>query len=247
MLDPPGEGGNGGAAAAAPLLSDSAAAERVTDAFLSIKPFYSNLLDDFGATDSFAIDGDSLLLELLGSERMSWGGTGGQFLQLRASLEQFIQGVNHANPAGIAYSVIFFDSNQALLPGAAAQAARALVAAWLPGALGVPVLRFASWWDQPWLDWLAAARPAMLLLTDLPQAEASADGNAATTNGTASSGTGSSGASSNGAASSGTTQADRRLCLQAYVVACQSRGVQCAFMSELRFLTEGYLAGFRTG
>ena len=126
------------------------------------------MLDDLGATDTFLIDGDCLLLELItASDRMDWD-HGGQFLQLRARLEHFFQALAKANTATLRFWVVWFDSNGALRQDAAAQLARALTTEWLPGALGIPTLRFPSWWSQDWLSWLAPTRPSLLLLTDLP-------------------------------------------------------------------------------
>lgn len=180
----------------------------------------TDLLDDLGATDVFVVDGDALLADLLSSERLDWA-HGGQFLQLRAALEAFVAGVAAANTAGLRWHVVWFEASAALLPGAAAAAARALAQAWLEG-LGVPTLRFRSWWDAGWAGWLGAARPAMLLLTDLPGAAGSGGGE-------------------------GAEQQRRRLFLQAQVVHCQEAGTQCAFLSELRFLAEGAMHAFRTG
>ncbi|PSC67116.1 putative phosphoinositide phosphatase SAC9 isoform X1, partial [Micractinium conductrix] len=208
-----------------PPRAAAVAADVVDAAYAGLRPFYSNLLDDMGATDSFLICGHSLLLELLAGERLDWS-HGGQFLQLRAALERFIAGINAANTTGLRYWVVLFDASAAVLPGAAAQAALALAASWLP-ALGVPTLRFSAWWGEDWRQWLERVRPSMLLLTDLPQGDPS--GGAA-------------------AAASSAAQLQRaRLFLQAAVVANQAQGVQCAFMSELRFMAEGHLFGFRTG
>ncbi|PRW57760.1 DEAD DEAH box [Chlorella sorokiniana] len=221
-----------------PTLADAAAAA-VRQRYASLRPFYSNLLDDFGATDTFVVDGDALLVELLGSERLDWS-HGGQFLQLRAQLEQFVAGVQAANSAGLRWWVAWFDCNRGLLPGGAAHAARALTAACLLGTLGVPALRFPSWWSEQWHEWLAAARPAMLLLTDLPQQGGADGGGEAAEN-----------ALQPSAAAPAEVAAQaaerRRLHLQAYIVAAQAAGLQCAFLSELRFTAEGRMHAFRTG
>lgn len=87
------------------------------------------------------------------------------------------------------------------------------------------------------------ARPAMLMLTDLPQRRH--DGSAAST-GLASSGSGAAGSHSADGSSGGTAWQQRRLFLQAAVVHAHAEGVQVAFMSELRS-PEGHLFGFRTG
>lgn len=221
-----------------PVAGDAAAfAATVQERYAGLRPFYSNLLDDLGATDTFVIDGDALMLELLGGERMDWR-SGGQFLALRAELERFVAGINAANTAHLKWWTVFFNSNSALLPGAAAQAARALAQAWLPGALGVQTLRFDSWWCADWLAWVEATRPAMLLLTDLPLGSEGRSSIA----GAGIAGPGDS--SDSGAA----CLQERRLFLQAYVVHAQGEaGLQCAFISELRFLAEGLIFGFRTG
>jgi hypothetical protein len=114
------------------------------------------------------VDGDCLLLEILGSDRVDWE-HGGQFLQLRAELELFVERLRRANVGGLRYWVVFFDGNAGLLPDAAARLARALMREWLP-ALGVPALRFSSWWGADWQEWLAGAHPSLLLMTDKPLA-----------------------------------------------------------------------------
>ena len=55
-----------------PMLA--VAIEAVQEVFLSTRAFYSDLLDDLHVTDSIAIDGDSLLLELSADVRIDWGG-----------------------------------------------------------------------------------------------------------------------------------------------------------------------------
>ncbi|KAL4440400.1 hypothetical protein ABPG75_003401 [Micractinium tetrahymenae] len=251
---------------AAPLLAHPARLEAgeaaalaqaelvVRVAYSSLRPFYSNLLDDLGATDFFVIGGDALLLELLGGERLDWQ-HGGQFLQLRAALEAFVAGIDRANTAGLHRWVVFFERSAAVLPNAAARAARALVAAWLP-ALGVPVLRFPSWWSEEWLTWVRRTRPAMLLLTDLPQRQPDSSGTSSEDASQAShddSHTSISDSVSRNGADGSRSRCDnvaawqqRRLFLQAAVVHGQAAGLQVAFMSELRS-PEGHLFGFRTG
>lgn len=49
-----------------------------------------NILTDFVDAEIFLIDGDSLLLELLGEESLDWS-HGGQFLHLTYLLERFLQ------------------------------------------------------------------------------------------------------------------------------------------------------------
>ena len=94
---PSGEDSGGGALAPAAQERLQLAADVVDAAYAGLRPFYSNLLDDMGATDSFLICGHSLLLELLAGERLDWS-HGGQFLQLRAALERFIAGINAEHP-----------------------------------------------------------------------------------------------------------------------------------------------------
>lgn len=212
-----------------PAEAAAASEAAVRNAYASLRPFFSDLLDDLGATDCFVVDGDALLLDLLGSERLDWS-HGGQFLQLRAALEGFVAGVRAANTTDLCWHVAWFDASAALQPGAAAAAARALAAAWLEGPLGVPALRFASWWDADWAAWLAASRPAMLLLTDLPGSSAAASAGAA-----------------EGDVPGGEAWEQRRLFLHAQVAHTGAAGIQCAFLSELRFMAAGAMHAFRTG
>lgn len=51
---------------------------------------YINILTDFVDAEIFLIDGDSLLLELLGERSLDWN-NGGQFLHLTYLLERFLQ------------------------------------------------------------------------------------------------------------------------------------------------------------
>ncbi|GAB4814095.1 hypothetical protein N2152v2_001141 [Parachlorella kessleri] len=216
--------------------------------FISCRPFYSNLLDDLGATDTFVVDGDCLLLELISaSNRVDWD-HGGQFLQLRARLEQFFHALAKANTAALRFWVVWFDSSRAALPDAAAQLARALAQEWLPGALGITTLRFDSWWCQDWLSWLASTRPSLLLLTDLPggvskQMAAAVGSKAASLP----SGTGANGSSgtSHGTPPQRTPAISTQRFLQAYIAHTVLAGPQCGFMRELRFV-EGHAFGFRT-
>lgn len=202
------------------------------------------MLDDLGATDTFIVDGDALLLELLGSERLDWS-HGGQFLQLRAQLEQFVAGVQASNGAGLRWWVTWFDCNRGLLAGGAAHAAHELGAACL-SALGVPALRFPSWWSQEWHEWLAEARPAMLLLSDMPQrGGAGSRADAADVAPQSIDATAAAAAPAGAAADAAAEQ--RHLHLQAYIVGAQAAGLQCAFLSELRFTAEGRMYAFRTG
>lgn len=229
-----GAGGAKGTAAAAeeaPLAA--AACTHVATYFSSIKPFYSNLLEDLGATDTFVIDGDCLLLELCSGSRLDWS-SGGQFLQLRGALERHFQDLARANTTGVRYWVVFFDSNQALMPDPAARLARLLAQRWLPHALGIPVLLFSSWWDAHWLGWLSATRPSMLFLTDLPTGAASLE-EAGSPGGHAAAG----GASEEPAVSA-------RHYLQAYTVHTVVGGTQAAFLREQRF-TENFVFAFCTG
>lgn len=196
-----------------PAAAAAEAEAAVAAAYNRMRPFFSNLLDDLGATDCFALDGDSLLLELLGGERLDWA-HGGQFLQLRAALETLLGGIARANSASLRSYAVFFDASASVQPGAAAAAARALLAAWLPQ-LGVPVLRFPAWWSDEWRAWLARTRPAMLLLTDLPQ--------------------GGGGDGAVGAADAAAEFERRRCFLRAQVVHSMAQGLTVAFMSELRF------------
>ena len=98
----PAAGRPAAAAAAAALTA------LVEAAFARTRPFYSNLLDDYAPTDHFLVCGDSLVLELVCSERLDWAGGGGQFLQLRAGLEQFFEALARANSSGLRCSVVFF-------------------------------------------------------------------------------------------------------------------------------------------
>ena len=51
---------------------------------------YLNILTDFVDAEVFLIDGDSLLLELLGERSLDWS-NGGQFLHLTYLFERFLQ------------------------------------------------------------------------------------------------------------------------------------------------------------
>ena len=51
---------------------------------------FVNILTDFSDAKIFLIDGDSLLLEILGEESLDWS-NGGQFLHLAYLTERFLQ------------------------------------------------------------------------------------------------------------------------------------------------------------
>lgn len=222
---------SGGPAAAGGLEGAGPLVE-VEEAFLTMRKFYSNLLDGLGATDSFVLDGNAVLLELLGDARMDWA-HGGQFLQLRWLLESLVASVAKANTARLPFYIVFFDASGDVLPGATATLARALASRWLP-ALGIPILRFSSWWSPEWRRWLAATRPALMLLTDLPQPAAGG-------------GLGLGGAEGGESAGGGDTPGSgptTQAFLRAQVVHTALHGVQCAFLRELRF-SELAMFGFR--
>lgn len=116
------------------------------------------------------------------------------------------------------------DCNAPLLPDAAAHLARTLMTHWLPGALGLPTLRFPNWWGEEWLAWQAKARPALIFLTDLP------------TQGCANSSAG---------GSNGGLGPSRQQALHAYMLhTALSCNMHCAFMPELRFASN-FVFGFR--
>jgi hypothetical protein len=209
---------------------------------------FADLLDDLGANDTFVIDGDSLLLELLASVRMDWS-HGGQFLQLVAAAEKLVASINHANTADLRFSVVFFEASAAVQPDAAARMARLLLRRWLPERLHVPVLQFHSWWGDDWLAWLSEARPALLLMTDMtdmPQPTGSTrppgDSNGA---GAAAGAAANGSCAADGDADGSSVAVTRQQYMRAFLLHSAAQGLQCALLTALRF-TENFMFAFRT-
>lgn len=208
------------ATAAEALQAVAQAAYDVEEAFSEQRLAYSNLLVDLGATDSWLLDGDSLLLELISGDRVDWA-HGGQFGQLTAQAEQFLAALARANSDDLSFSIVFFDSNAAAQPDAGARLARAVLQRWLPERLGVPVLRFSSWWGKDWASYLREAHPALLIMSDLPQAAASAS-----------------------AGTSTSISISAQLYMQAFMLHSGAH-LQVALLPEMQF-AEDFVYGFRT-
>lgn len=220
---PPAAAGAAGGEGASPITaSPSIQAAASIVAASPPRVFYSNLLDDLGTNDSFVIDGDGLLLELLTAVRIDWAHLG-QYLQLTAAAEQLVASIQQANTARLHWDVVFFDASAEAQPDAAARLAREVLMRWLPEHLGVPVLRFDSWWSAGWQCWLEEAQPALLLLTDLP-------------------GTGGPAADECGTAD---TEISPQLYMQAMLQFSAGQGLQCALLSAIRF-SEQFVFAFRT-
>ena len=204
------------AAAAKALQAVAQAAYDMEEAFSEQRLAYSNLLVDLGATDIWLLDGDSLLLELISGDRVDWA-HGGQFGQLTAQAEQFLAALARANSDDLSFSIVFFDSNAAAQPDAGAHLERTVLQRWLPERLGVPVLRFSSWWGEDWARYLRKAHPTLLIMSDLPQAAASA---------------------------STSTSISAQLYMQAFMLHSGAH-LQVALLPELQF-AEDFVYGFRT-
>lgn len=69
-----------------------------------------------GATHTLLVEGDCLLLELLvANPRVDWA-RGGQFLQLRALLEEFLASLNQANTTQLRYWVVWLTAVRCCCP-----------------------------------------------------------------------------------------------------------------------------------
>jgi hypothetical protein len=71
------------------------------------------LLNEFGATELFIVDGDSLLVELLSASSLDWS-HGGQYLHLIFLLERFLQTFRQRQDPKHSFNIVFFKENRGL-------------------------------------------------------------------------------------------------------------------------------------
>ncbi|XP_078360874.1 putative ATP-dependent RNA helicase DDX60 isoform X2 [Oculina patagonica] len=144
---------------------------RVSDCFYGqmVTPLEINILTDFVDAEIFLIDGDSLLLELLGEESLDWS-HGGQFLHLTYLLERFLQ---YFTDKGGVFHIVFFKEMEIIWKTEPSMLlARQAIILHLHQLQNNTrfkcsvVTSYASFWDKQWKEYIDENVPAFLLLTD---------------------------------------------------------------------------------
>ena len=124
-------------------------------AFSRQRPLYVNLLDDLGSSDSFVIDGDSLLLDCLGSLATDQS-HGGQMLHLCYLAESFL--ISLSNCMNARFGIVFFHEHKRLWHGHQTSfllLARQVLQQHLQQNLKLTVHNeFASWSSPRWLQYV---------------------------------------------------------------------------------------------
>ncbi|CAH3109024.1 unnamed protein product [Pocillopora meandrina] len=125
---------------------------------------FVNILTDFADAEIFLIDGDSLLLEIIGEKSLDWN-NGGQFLHLTYLTERFLQ--KFTEKGGVFHIVFFKEmeiiwrSNPSLL-----LAREALILHLQRNTDLIVKTSMVDFWGQEWKDYVNDEVPAFLLLTD---------------------------------------------------------------------------------
>ena len=96
---------------------DQAAAKGLATSLSSLRPQFITVLSDFGETEKFVIEGDSLLLHALADPALDWT-HGGQFLHWTFVIETFL---NELVKRGAHFCIVFFESHKAIWKGGSAQ------------------------------------------------------------------------------------------------------------------------------
>ncbi|CAH3109016.1 unnamed protein product [Pocillopora meandrina] len=139
------------------LVRESFYGQRVNTKFV-------NILTDFADAEIFLIDGDSLLLEIVGEKSLDWN-NGGQFLHLTYLTERFLQ--KFTEKGGVFHIVflkemeIMWRSNPFLL-----LAREALILHLQYNTDFIVKTSMVDFWGQEWHDYVNDEVPAFVLLTD---------------------------------------------------------------------------------
>ncbi len=128
---------------------------KVGQAFSRQRPLYLNLLDDLGFLDSFAVDGNSLILDCLRSPVTDLR-HGGQMLQLCYLVENFVNSLQNCLNARFCF--VFFQEHEHLWCGQENPfllLARAVLHQHLQKVLKLTVHTvFISWTSLDWLQFV---------------------------------------------------------------------------------------------
>lgn len=149
------------------LMKTDQVITRINDTFYrkDVRPTYINILTDFVDAEIFLIDGDSLLLELLGEQTLDWS-NGGQFLHLTYLLERFLQ---HFTNKGGVFHIVFFKDMEIIWSSQPSMllARQALMLHLQNNTSFTVVTSIDNYWGKQWKDYVEDKFPAFLLLTDV--------------------------------------------------------------------------------
>jgi hypothetical protein len=151
---------------------DTATVKGLATSLSSLRPQFITVLSDFGETEKFVIEGDSLLLHAFSDPALSWS-HGGQFLHLTFIVETFL---NELVERGAHFCVVFFESHKAIWHGDACKCvARALLICHLqqslPATHTTSVEIFESPSSEEWTEFFDTYLPCMVVASDeLPAA-----------------------------------------------------------------------------
>lgn len=137
-----------------------------------LSPRFITVLSDFGETEKFVLEGDSLLQYAFEDERLDWSG-GGQFLHLTFVVERFL---SELLKRGAHFCIPFFASHATIWTNDATSVFRALLIHHLKVSLAgkVPVLCFDSPASEEWVEYLSSFQPALVAVSDFIPADAAA-------------------------------------------------------------------------
>ncbi|CAG8479082.1 3193_t:CDS:2 [Funneliformis caledonium] len=131
---------------------------------------YIDLVGDFGGSELFVIEGDSLLFKFLYDPEsdfldFSQPFCGGQFLALTFLVENFL---NKLKERKCVFHVVFFDDYQSLWNNQPVlRIAREIIIDHLKSQnTGVPIVNFKNWWSPEWNEYLANRQPLFTLVGD---------------------------------------------------------------------------------
>jgi len=170
-----GEEGDAGAAAEIEEESglDAGTVRALAGSLSALRPQFITVLSDFGETEKFVIEGDSLLLHALSDPALDW--THPQFLHLTFIVETFL---HELVKRGAHFCVAFFESHKAIWQGDGAKGvARALLIRHLQDCLPVTHTASVETFESPscdkWTEFFSAYLPSLVLVSDeLPTAAA---------------------------------------------------------------------------
>jgi len=129
------------------------------------RPLCVNLLDDLGSSDSFVVDGDSLLLDCFGSSITDTDHSG-QMLQLFYLVESFLDSLQKCLNARFCF--VFFQEHERLWQGCQTSfflLARQLLQQHLRQTLKLTVhSSFSTWRSKRWLQFvLRVEQPSLII------------------------------------------------------------------------------------
>jgi hypothetical protein len=138
----------------------------------SLRPKFITVLSDFGETEKFVIEGDSLLLHAFSDPALNWT-HGGQFLHLTFIVETFL---HELIERGAHFCVVFFESHKAIWHNDGAKCvARSLLIRHLQACLPATKTTSAKTFESPacdeWVDFFGTYLPCLVVISDeLPAA-----------------------------------------------------------------------------